>query len=115
MNTILKPISFFLFIVCLIWFINIVLIFASYNTTAVFAQEAEIIIDANGNNIQKSKTEINNLKNLKYRDYNFQITELNGNSFQDTYQLIISHVYNYIGINKQQLLERKVLIVNKQL
>ncbi len=115
MNVFTKPIMFFFFIICFIWFINVVLIFVQLNQMEVFLQSSALIVEKNGDDIESTEEEISQLNDQYNNKYIIKLEPIDGDQFLDSFELEIEYDYQYFGSRKDRQLKRKTIITNKQM
>jgi len=114
-ETITKPIMFFIFICCIIFFFNIVLLFISYNKLDVFLNKSSSIIEKNGKNIPKSRFEIDEVIGTNNEGLTYEIIENDANEFRDSVTLNVEKKFKYIGRSKEINLKKSKVIMNRQI
>ncbi len=113
MNTITKPFMFLVFVMGLIFFINIVLLNITINKADVFMQKSSYILEKNNLDINKSKSEISKLENASNYEVTFKYYY--DDKYLDAVKLNVKTEYDYIGRDHTVDINKEKLVLNKQL
>lgn len=115
MNSITKPIMFLIFIIMLLWFINIVLIFIDYNRLNFFVQQGEVIVETTGFDSVAISKELSKLNSKYHNKFSYSIHEQDGKDYASSLIFDASIKHKNIYNRKSFDIKKRTLITNKQL
>lgn len=115
MEVLVKPIMFFIFVSLFLVFLNLVFIFVNYNNIGIVLDEATIIVEKSGSNIQLINQELGDLMHKYQHKYTYKTEFMNQQNFLESTRIIITKEYKYIGRDKYINIEKSSIAMNKQI
>ncbi len=115
MNTLIKPIMFFIFIMGLIFFLNIVLLFVRINQTDIILNKVSYIVQKDVNDVSELTKDINKLKLQYNNEFNVEYQYYYDNEFLDSTQVEVSTIYHYLGRKKDVTIKKNTIVMNQQM
>ena len=115
MESLIRPLLFFVFMTLFLIFVNIVLIYMTYNNVGIILNEATYIVEKNGSEVQKIETELDQLMQDHNDKFTYELRYMNEQNFLQSTKVIISKEYKYLGRNKTLTIQKSSIAMNKQI